>query len=99
MRLNFGAKNAYITSVPDPEFDGKNRLCGTSRSSSTHSTNYSINEISLEVLWFHTSSTSICFKAVHSWLKSGGKCTILQEKMHNFTEKLQFLIFLKNIFN
>ena len=52
MRLNFGAKNAYITSVPDPEFDGKNRLCGTSRSSSTHSTNYSINEISLEVLWF-----------------------------------------------
>ena len=81
MHLNFGAKNAYITSVPDPEFDGKNRLCGTSRSSSTHSTNYSINEISLEVLWFHTSST-ICFKAVHSRLKSG-------KKMHNFMEKLQ----------
>ena len=29
MRLNLSAKNAYITSVPDPEFDGKNRLCGT----------------------------------------------------------------------
>ena len=94
MRLNFGAKNAYITSVPDPEFDGKNRLCGTSRSSSTHSTNYSINEISLEVLWFHTSST-ICFKAVHSWLKSGKICTILREKAQ-FYGKIAALLFASN---